>query len=207
MRRLTVCLLVSLLLLVPVLGFAAPNKIMTVPGTPVVFGDTGGTAWTLSALAAGAGRYSTRFDKNTLVTASGAMPYLWYWRCRFQAASSVVVGDVTEWYLSTSDGITSDGNLGTTDAALTTDKRKNLKLLGVTVVDQTAASVTMAASGLVQIEPRYFSLAAWNATTQSFLTSTTAHGCSMTPMNVEIQAHVLPDADRHPALPALVRAS
>src|SRR4030095_866536 len=182
----------------PALSVAAPNKIMSVPGTPVVFGDTGGTAWTLSALAAGAGRYSTRFDKNTIVTASGAMPYLWYWRCRFQAASTVVVGDVVEWYVSASDGTNSDGTLGTTDAALTTDKRKNLKLLGITVVDQTAASITMTASGLVQIEPRYFSLGAWNATTQAFLTSTTVHGCTMTPMTLDIQAHALPDYERHP---------
>jgi len=171
---------------------------MSVPGTPVVFGDTGGILWNLTGIAAGTGQYSTRFDKNTIVTPSGAMPYLWYWRCRFQSASTPVVGDSVEWYISTSDGTISDGRLGTTAAALTTDKRKNLKLLGTTVVDQTAASVTMSSSGLVQIEPRYYSLAAWNATTQSFLTSTTVHGCTMTPMNLEIQAHALPDYDRHP---------
>jgi hypothetical protein len=55
----------------------------------------------------------------------------------------------------------------------------------------------------LEIFPRYYSLAVWNATTQAFLASTTAHGCNMTPMNLEIQAHVLPDYDRHPEPAAL----
>jgi hypothetical protein len=205
-KRLTVYLLLFFVLATPVLSFAVPNKIMAVPGTTVLFGDgaQGGVVWTLTGLAAGAGQYSARFDKDTIKTASGAMPYQWAWRCRFQAAAAVVVGDVVEWYLSTSaDNTTSDGSLGATTAGLVTDKRKNLKLLGVTVVDQTSASVAMESSGDVQIFPRYFATAAWNATTQAFLGSTSAHGCKFTPMNLEIQAHALPDYDRHPPVPAV----
>jgi hypothetical protein len=200
-KRLTVYLLLVFLVATPVLGFAAPNKIMAVPGTPVIFGDAaqGGVVWTLTGLVAGAGQYSARFDKDTIKTASGAMPYQWTWRCRFQAAAGVVAGDVVEWYVSTSaDNTTSDGSLGATTAALATDKRKNLKLLGLTIVDQTSASVAMESSGDVQIFPRYFATAAWNATTQAFLASTSAHGCRFTPQNLEIQAHALPDYDRHP---------
>jgi hypothetical protein len=204
MRRLTVFLLLVFLAATPPLSFAVPNKIMAVPGTPVVFGDTGGILWNLTGIAAGTGQYSTRFDKNTIVSPSGAMPFKWTARCRFQAASTVVVGDTVEWYVSTSDNTFSDGMLGAAAAALTTDKRKNLRLMMVTVVDQTAASVTMESSTELDIFPRYYSLAAWNATTQAFLTSTTAHGCSMTPMNLEIQAHDLPDYDRRTYVPALV---
>jgi hypothetical protein len=205
-KHLTVYLLLVFLLATPVLSFAVPNKIMAVPGTPVLFGDAaqGGVVWTLTALAAGQGQYSARFDKDTIKTASGAMPYQWSWRCRFQAAAGVTAGDYVEWYVSTSaDNTTSDGSLGATTAALLTDKRKNLKLLGLTIVDQTSASVAMESSGDVQIFPRYFAAAAWNATTQAFLGSTSAHGCKFTPQNLEIQAHALPDYDRHPKLAAV----
>jgi hypothetical protein len=200
-KRPTVYVLLFFLLAMPAMSFAAPNKIMAVPGATILFGDAaqGGIAWTLTGLGAGAGQYSARFDKNTIATASGAMPYHFHWRCRFQAASTVVVGDMVEWYLSTSqDNTTADGSLGATTAALATDKRKNLKLLGLTVVDQTAGGQPMEASGDVHIFARYFALAAWNATTQAFLASTAAHGCKVTPMTLEIQAHAPLDYDRHP---------
>lgn len=200
-NRLVVSLLLFFLCVTPSLLYAVPNKIMSVPGTQVLFGDAaqGGVVWTLTGLAAGAGQYSARFDKDTIKTASGAMPYQWSWRCRFQAAAGVTAGDMVEWYVSTSaDNTTSDGSLGATTAALATDKRKNLRLLGVTVVDQTSGSVAMESSGDVQIFPRYFAPAAWNATTQAFLASTSAHGCKFTPQNLEIQTHALPDYDRHP---------
>jgi hypothetical protein len=190
----------------PSLIYAVPNKIMAVPGAPVVFGDTGGILWNLTGLGPGAGQYSTRFDKNTIVSPSGAMPYKWTARCRFQAAVGMTVNDQVEWYIATSDGTFADGNLGTTAAALVTDKRKNLRLMMTTIVDQTAASVTMESSIDLEIFPRYYSLGAWNATTQSFLASTTAHGCSMTPMNLEIQAHVPLDYDKRAPLPALLAA-
>src|SRR4029434_2044435 len=105
------------------------------------------------------------------------------------------------------DGAFSDGMIGTTAGSLNTDKRKNLRLMMVTLVDQASASVTMESSIDLDIFPRYYSVAAWNGTTQAFLTSTTAHGCTLTPMNLEIQAHVLPDYDRHPPVPALALAA
>jgi hypothetical protein len=200
-KRLLVWGLLVFLCVTPSLLYAVPNKIMAIPGAVVTFGDAaqGGIVWTLTGLPAGQGQYSARFDKDTIKTASGAMPYQWTWRCRFLAAAGVVAGDSVEWYLSTSaDNTTSDGSLGATTAALATDKRKNLKLLGLTVVDQTSASVAMESSGDVQIFPRYFATAAWNATTQAFLGSTSAHGCKFTPQNLEIQAHAFPDMDRHP---------
>ena len=202
-QRLIVWGLLFFLCTTPSLLYAVPNKIMAVPGTPVIFGDTGGILWNLTGMTANTGQYSTRFDKNTIVTPSGAMPYKWTARCRFQAAVGMTIGDAVEWYLSTSDGTFADGTLGTTAASLVTDKRKNLRLMMTTIVDQTAASVTMESSIDLDIYPRYFSLGAWNATTQSFLASTTAHGCSMTPQNLEIQAHALPDYDRHPEPAAL----
>jgi hypothetical protein len=200
-KRLIVWGVLFFLCTTPSLLYAVPNKIMAVPGTTVLFGDAaqGGVTWTLTGLGAGLGQYSARFDKDTIKTASGAMPYQWNWRCRFQSAAAVVVGDQVEWYVSTSqDNVTSDGSLGATTSGMNTDKRKNLKLLGVTIVDQTASGTAMESSGDVQIFPRYFATAAWNATTQAFLASTSAHGCKFTPMNLEIQTHVFPDMDRHP---------
>jgi hypothetical protein len=208
-KRFIVYLLLLFLCVTPSLLYAVPNKIMAVPGTPVVFGDAaqGGVVWTLTSLGSGLGQYSARFDKDTIKTGSGAMPFQWNWRCRFQAAAAVVVGDVVEWYVSTSqDNITADGSLGATTSGMNTNQRKNLRLLGVTVVDQTASGTAMESSGDTQIFSRYFSAAAWNSTTQAFLTSTSAHGCKFTPMTLEIQAHVPLDYDKRVARPALLAA-
>src|SRR4029453_8688970 len=141
-KRLVVWGLLFFLCVTPSLLYAAPNKIMAIPGTPVVFGDTGGVLWNLTGMGASTGQYSTRFDKNTIATASGAMPYKWNARCRFQASASVLPGVAAEWYLATwaQDGAFSDGMIGTTAGSLNTDKRKNLRLMMVTLVDQASAS-------------------------------------------------------------------
>jgi hypothetical protein len=171
---------------VPSIVLAANNRIRVNPSTSLTFADaaqtpTGGT-FTLSALAAGAGQYSARYDKGT-----GPQAYLWAWRCHVQMATAPTAGEVIEWYVSTSDGTNADGQLGTTTAALTTDKRRNLRLMGLLVIDQTSASVTMTASGTVEIKERYFSLAVWNTTGVAFLASTGVHGCTMTPMLQEVE--------------------
>lgn len=184
-RRFLAGLLLGMLLSLPCPSWAA-SKILVVPGTALTFADaaqtpTGGT-FTLTGLATGAGQYSARYDKGV-----GAKSSWWGWRCHAQLTGTNVVGDVIEWYVSTSDGGNAQGQLGTTAAALTTDKRKNLTLIGVLVVDQTTTNTTMTASGYVEIKERYFSMAVWNATSLNFTSSTSVHGCTMTPLDLEVQ--------------------
>lgn len=165
-------------------GWAASKQYVN-PETPLVFADSAQTPTailTLSALANNAGQYSARLDRGAAARAA------WYkWRCSLQAAATITVGTSAEVYVSTSDGTNADGTLGTTTAALTTEKRRNLQFLGLVVADQTAASTTMTGSGLVYIPDQYFSVGVWNAFGQALLTSTAVHRCTFTPVPPEMQ--------------------
>jgi hypothetical protein len=158
----------------------------TLPGTPVVFGDsfqTPNATWTLSALASGTGRLSARFDKGT-----GAQPSLYEMRCRASLTGTLTIGQWLSFYVVTSDGTDQDGALGTGDALVTVERFRNLTLVGVLVVDQTTQNLTMTASFRnVYLPNRYVSLAIWNATTIPLETSTSKHRCTLTPMPIQGQ--------------------
>lgn len=163
----------------------AVNDIYWDRGTSKLFADSAQSedvTITLSALASGAGRYSARYDKG-----SGSQPTKFSWECHLQLTGTNVVGEVVEFYVALSDGTNAQGALGTSDAALATDKRKNLTLIGVLVVDQTTTNTTMVAHGTVDIYTRYFSLGVWNATALALKTDTAVHGCTFTPVFPEIQ--------------------
>jgi hypothetical protein len=161
------------------------NALYLVRGTPLLFADTAQTedvALTLSALANGAGRVSAVYDQG-----SGAKPALWEWRLHLQLTGTNVVGAAIEVYCFTSDNSYEDGEIGTSDAALTTSKRNNGKLAGQLIVDQTTTNTTMTASGTLLIPTRYFSMGLWNATTLPLKTDTAVHGLVMTPLYWELQ--------------------
>jgi membrane carboxypeptidase/penicillin-binding protein PbpC len=98
------------------------------------------------------------------------------------------VGAAVEVWLGTSDGTNADGQLGTTTAALVTDKRNNLTPVGQLIVDQTTTNVAMTGSWNVYVPTRYATLALWNATALPLQTSTSVHKCSMTPTPLQQQA-------------------
>ena len=137
---------------------------------------------TLSALASGAGRYSARFDRGT-----GSHANLYKWLLNFSLTGTNIVGATVEIYWGESDGTYADGGLGTTDAALATDKRKNLHLAGLAIVDQTTTNTVMTASGYLWTTSRYITMAVWNATTLAFQTSTSLHQLFLIPVPDEIQ--------------------
>jgi hypothetical protein len=173
------------LLLWAAVAWGVPSKQYVVPGTPVTFGDAAQTptiTLTLTALASGAGQYSGRVDKG-----AGAQPAWWEWQCHVQLTGTNVVDEVVEVYVAWSDGTTADGGLGTTTAALVTAKRKNLKLVGLLVVDQTTSNTTMSGSGLAYLPMRFYNVGLWNATSLPFKTDTAVHGCVFTPVPVEMQ--------------------
>lgn len=175
----------ALTLLVPSWA-GAVSKQYTAPGTAVIFADSAQTptvTWTLSNKANGVGQVSARYDKG-----AGSQPALWEMRCRFSFTGTNVVGTTLELYVATSDGTNPDGEVGTSDASMSSDKRRNLLFVGVLVVDQTTTNTVMTASFRnIYLPQRYFSLAMWNNTGLPTQTSTSAHRCTMTPVPFEMQ--------------------
>lgn len=161
-----------------------PNKIYRAIETTLSFRDSGGDATlTLQNLAFGAGRVSARYDRST-----GSKPHLYHWRAVVQFESTPIVGEVVEIYLFESDGTYMDGNLGTSDAALGSDKRRNGKLIGLVIVDTTSTTTDIIASGLCLISERYFSIGVWNGSAGDNLENTAnASRINLTPVPPEIQ--------------------
>jgi hypothetical protein len=150
--------------------------------TPIKFADSAQTptavlTMTGAQVTAGTGRISGRYDRG-----AGAQPALYYWTCTMSLTGTNVVGEVVEWYVAYSDGTNPDGQLGTADAALTTNKRNNLHLAGLTIVDQTTTNTNMTASGYVFIPSRYVQWATWNGTTLPFQSQTNVHFCLLYPL-------------------------
>lgn len=160
------------------------NAIYRALGTTLSFRDSGGDAvLTLQNLAAGAGRVSARYDRG-----AGSLPRVYEWRGVMQFETAPVVGELVEIYLFESDGTYMDGTLGTSDAALGSDKRKNGKLIGVVVVDTTSVTTDIIASGLCLINARYFSVGVWNGSAGDNLENTAnASRVNLTPMYDEVQ--------------------
>src|SRR5215831_9862373 len=153
-------------------------------GTPLLFADAAQTpaaTLTLTGLAASAGQVSALYDRG-----AGATVYLWEWAFHWQLNGTNIVGTTVEIYAFWSDGTLHDGGI-TPNSSFATDKRNNAKLAGLAVTDQTTTSVTMYASGVIQIPTRYFAMGVWNATALAFVTSTSVHGLIMTPLYYEAQ--------------------
>lgn len=145
-----------------------PNLIYRALGTPVTFRDSAGDAViTLNNLAFGAGRISAQYDRGT-----GSKPQVHMWRGVFQFNTAPAVGELVELYISESDGTYQDGVLGASDAALTTDKRRNLKYIGAVVADTTSTATNIIGSGYCLITERYFSVGVWNGSAGDNLQAT-----------------------------------
>lgn len=159
------------------------NAIYTGFGTPITLGDSGQTAvLTLQNLATLAGRISARVDRG-----AGSLPTWYLCRVTVQFDTAPVLGEQVEVYLASSDGTNPDGEVGTADAALTTDKRRNLQIVGFLYVDTTSATVNITASFPVLIFTRYFSVGVWNATADALENTANASKITLTPFYDEIQ--------------------
>jgi hypothetical protein len=162
------------------------SKIYSAPESVITFQDSSGSAvLTLQNLGAGVGRYSARYDRGAGSRAA------WMWlRFVWQMETAGVVGETVEVYLISwhEDGSLSDGALGTSDAALTADLRRNLgnpALIGI--VDKTATTTNIAASGLVFLPSRYVSIGVWNATADNLENTANTSIVSLTPYPFEQQ--------------------
>lgn len=161
-----------------------PAKIYRAVETTLSFRDSGGDAtFTLQNLAFGAGRVSARYDRG-----AGSLSRFYMWRAVVQFETAPALGEVVEIYTFESDGTYADGSIGTSDAALTSDKRRNGKLIGVINVDTTSVSTDIVASGMCLINERYFSVGVWNASAGDNLKNTAnTSRVNLTPVPDEIQ--------------------
>jgi hypothetical protein len=167
-----------------------PSKVYRAVETPVVFRESGGDvvlslAVSGTGLGIGAGRISARYDRG-----AGSVAQSHEVKAVIQAAASgFAVGDAVELYLFQSDGTYMDGTLGTSDAALTADKRRNGILIGAVIVDTTSTATDIIARFQnVPITSRYYSIGVWNASAGDNLENTAnASRVIVTPMPPEAQ--------------------
>jgi hypothetical protein len=161
------------------------NKVYRAIETPVVFRDSSGdVVISLLNLAFGAGRVSAQKDRG-----AGSVAQLHEVIGVFQFETAPAVGEAVEIYLFQSDGTYVDGTLGTADAALTSDKRRNGMLIGSVIVDTTSTATDIVGRFQnVPISSRYYSIGVWNASAGDNLENT-ANACRVivTPMPDEIQ--------------------
>lgn len=160
------------------------SQILLLPGTTLTWKDSGGDAvMTLQNLAAGAGRVGARYDRG-----AGAKPALYKVRAIIQYATAPQVGEFAEIYLVENDGTYGDGTLGTSDAAMTTEKRRNAKLINMNEVDMTSTNTDVVSSGICLITDRYFAPAVWNASSgDNFRNTANTSLIIFTPYSPEIQ--------------------
>lgn len=161
------------------------NKIYRASETPITFKDSGGSAViTLQNLGFGAGRVSARYDRG-----AGSLPRLHKVRLIVQFESAPIINEQVELYLFESDGTYMDGTLGTSDAAMSSDKRRNGKLVGALIVDTTSTGTDIVASwDNVPISDRYLSVGVWNGSAGDNLKNTAnTSQIIITPMPDEMQ--------------------
>jgi len=166
----------------------AANRILALRGTTIAFSDSVTPALTLSALAAGTGCTTacTRCSAQYTKTGANVKSNRWEMRVGARLTGTNVLNETVEYYVSTSDGTNTQGNIATTNSTIDINKRKNLTFAGVLVVDQTTSNTTMVASFPVTIDEIAFQVCASNQTTLPFETGTASY-VKMTPMDIEVQ--------------------
>lgn len=163
------------------------QKIYHIPESPITFKDSGGdVVLTLQNLGFGAGRISARYDRG-----AGAQPALYRWRAVIQWENNPAASDYAEIVLSTSNGTLADGNVGTTDAALTAAQKSNCEVIGVVKAEAAAGSTNRISSGTFELYDRYFSIGVWNGSaTMNLKNAANVSYIEVTPIPPQIQNNV-----------------
>jgi hypothetical protein len=144
-------------------------------------------AMTLANLAFGSGRVGPQWDRG-----AGALPWYHDVLVCIQWAATAVVGDAAEIYLFESDGTYQVGTVGTVDAALTTEKRRNPMFIGSVICDTTSGATNVVkVFHQVPIVQRYVSPGIWNASaTKNFQNTSAVSALIIIPTPDQIQGAV-----------------
>lgn len=161
------------------------NKVYRATETPIVFCESGGdVVITLINLGFGVGRVSAQKDRG-----AGSLAKLHEVIGVFQFETAAAIGEAVEIWLFQSDGTYVDGTVGTADAALVGDKRRNGTLIGAVIADTVSTGVNVVGRfSDVLISSRYYSIGVWNGSAGDNLKNTAnANRVIVTPMPDEIQ--------------------
>lgn len=160
------------------------SKIYQAPGPAITWAATGGdAAITLTSLAAGAGRQGALHDFGT-----AARPYRFAWRAWVKTQTAPTVGAVIEIYWKTSDGVHADNSDGTADGPVSSeDKLRNLRFLGVMVMDAATTGNFFVASGVIEHHHRHGAPVFWNRNGAALSANAADHGFSLLAVPDEVQ--------------------
>ena len=160
------------------------NKVYINEETAKTWTDTGGDyTIDLGSLAADAVRVGAQGDL-------GAAPRSdqYSWKLVIDGFDTApVVGETVDLYLAFSDGIYVDGDVGTSDAAGSTNDLANLLFIGAASVQTTTAADNLIISGVCQIAQRYVSPVIHNNTADALLGTSDSHKFILTPVPPEVQ--------------------
>lgn len=140
-------------------------------------------AWSMEAVADGAGRVSARIDLG-----AAPRPYLYRWRCKCVWQANPTLNAALRLYKSESDGTYEDGDVGTADAALAAaNALTNCKQFGAVKAD-TADTSDQIAGGVIEIHERYVSIVGWNAGGAALNATDSNFYFGLTPISDQTQA-------------------
>lgn len=161
------------------------NKVYHAVETALVIKSSGGdVAITCTSLANNAGRVSAQLDRG-----AGSKPQLYRWEFECKLVATPTIGNAVSLYLATAqaNAASPDGNVGTTDAALSSlEKRRNLQFVGVVEID-VASTALQKGAGVVQIDSRYISLVVINEGGSAFSATAGDTIFTLIPIPPEIQ--------------------
>ena len=160
------------------------NKIYINEETSKTWTDTAGDyTMDLGSLAADAVRVGQQGDLGAAPRAD-----MYAWKLVIDGFDTApVVGETVDLYLSFSDGVNVDGQVGTSDAAGSTVQLPNLLFLGAASVQTATASDELIISGTCQITQRYVSPVIHNNTADALLGTGDGHKFILTPVPAEVQ--------------------
>jgi hypothetical protein len=143
------------------------NKIYRAIETAKTFQDSGGDyTLSLASLGANSGRSSVLVDRGV-----GSVPIRYRWRAIITWATTGIVWETAEIYVSESDGSVNDSTW-TANAAVTENSFENANYLGAVYCQMTTPATASITSGIVILSARYYMVGVWNRSTTKTLNAT-----------------------------------
>lgn len=142
---------------------------------------------TLTSLANQTLRQGARWDRWAGAGSAVALPELYSWRAWIKVATTPTIGQLVTLYLATSDGTHTDGDLGTADATINIERRRNATPIGAIEIDEASTTREFSNSGLILIEPRYVIPLVLNESGVALSSTATDHGFVLRPFSLQIQ--------------------
>jgi len=143
------------------------HKIYRAIETAKTFQDSGGDyVLSLASLAVNAGRSSALVDRGV-----GSQPMRYVWRAIITWATTGVIWDTAEVYVSESDGTIYDSSWSA-NAAVVENSFENATPLGRVYCQMTSSATASIVSGIVILSARYYMVGVWNRSTTKTLNAT-----------------------------------